>query len=143
MIETFNRLPNLELTIVGFGPMEAQLKSFAKNNTTFLGAVDNQKLPSLYQSHDVFVLPSISEPWGMVVEEALNNGLPIITSDRVGCANDLVGEKHGIIFSLNVSGALEKAICEICEHKTYYKFLKNISKLNFKAIGENQVSLYL
>jgi hypothetical protein len=40
--------------------------------------MDNGLLPNIYQKNDVFILPSIGEPWGLVVEEALNNGLPVI-----------------------------------------------------------------
>jgi glycosyltransferase involved in cell wall biosynthesis len=48
---------------------------------------------------DVFVLPSAFEPWGLVVNEALCFGLPVITSDKVGATGDLVQEGiNGFIY---------------------------------------------
>ena len=67
--------------MVGFGRIEAQLKAAAGKNIKFIGAVDNKDLPAVYRANDVFVLPSVSETWGLVVEEALNNGLPVLLSD--------------------------------------------------------------
>jgi glycosyltransferase involved in cell wall biosynthesis len=46
-----------------------------------------------YNCADIGVVPSIFEPWGLVVNEAMAVGLPVIASDRVGCVDDLV--KHG------------------------------------------------
>ena len=84
LIEVFNHLSYLELDLVGFGEQEAELKAMAGENIKFLGAINNKELWKLYREVDVFVLPSKSEPWGLVVEEALNNGTPVIVSDKVG-----------------------------------------------------------
>jgi glycosyltransferase involved in cell wall biosynthesis len=64
---------------------------------------------------DVFVLPSKEEPWGMVVAEAMCFGLPVITSDRVGAAMDLVKDGYnGFIFpagnSKELANCIEKLI---------------------------------
>lgn len=54
------------------------------------GFVNQAELPSYYQAADLLVLPSESEPWGLVVNEAMAAGVLPIVSDRVGCAPDLV-----------------------------------------------------
>ena len=51
-------------------------------------------MPQVYAASDVFVLPSVDEPWGLAVNEAMCAGLPIVLSEEVGCARDLV--KHGV-----------------------------------------------
>ena len=99
LIEIFNMLPELTLNIVGFGPQDIFLKSIAKKNIVFHGAIPNSELYKIYLQNDVFILPSISEPWGMVIEEAFNSGLPVIVSDRVGCAEEIVNSSNGIIES--------------------------------------------
>jgi len=55
-----------------------------------LGFRNQAELPRLYAMGDVFVLPSEDEPWGLVINEAMCSGLPIVASERVGAAADLV-----------------------------------------------------
>ena len=43
----------------------------------------------MYAEYDILILPSLSEPWGLVVEEALYYGMPVIISDRVGCRSEV------------------------------------------------------
>lgn len=142
LIEAFNILSDKQLTLVGYGPQEDELKSISARNITFIGAVANKDLPQIYQQHDVFVLASISEPWGLVVEEALNNGLPVIVSDRVGCAAEIVTDEHGIIFQHDSIQELTSAIQQISRPEEYNRFAKAISKLDFGAIAQRQEDAY-
>jgi len=142
LIETFNQLPDLNLTIAGFGPQELFLKSIANQNIVFLGPVLNLELYKLYQQNDVFILPSISEPWGLVVEEAFNNGLPVIVSDKVGCAEEIVNDSNGIIFKLSDPDGLRNAIQRM-QKIEYYNLLRlNISKMDFDKKIDNEVACY-
>lgn len=143
LIETFNQLPDLKLDIVGFGPQENLLKSIASENIHFLGAISNSELHKIYRANDVFILPSTSEPWGLVVEEALNNGLPVIVSDHVGCASEIVNKTNGIVFQLSDPEGLKKAILQILDISYYNNLRLNISKLDFEAIAKQQVNCYL
>ncbi len=144
LVYTFNQLPDLQLNIVGFGSLEKKLKSIAKNNTIFHGAIDNKELSNYYQSNDVFILPSKSEPWGLVVEEALNNGLPVIVSNKVGCSSEIIIEdKNGIIFQLDEIDGLRKAILKMTDISYYNSLRKNISTMNFEFIAKEQTNCYL
>lgn len=144
LIRTFNELPHLTLSIIGFGPQENELKQIASDNIKFYGAVPNAELINYYRQNDVFVLPSTSEPWGLVVEEALNNGLPVIISSNVGCADEVVKEDYnGIIFDLNDRDGLSKAIVKITDLDYYNKLRQNISNMDFEKIAEEQVACYL
>lgn len=143
LISTFNKLPNEELYIVGFGEQEKELKELANDNCHFLGAVSNKDLYRIYQSMDVFILPSISEAWGLVVEEALNNGLPVIVSDKVGCADDLVNNSNGLVFKYDSESSLIQAIEKMKDIDYYNQLRKNISKLDFGKIEREQVRCYL
>lgn len=143
LIEVFNTLPDLNLTIVGFGPLERELKQIAHSNICFTGAIDNKNLASVYQKNDVFILPSTSEPWGLVVEEALNNGLPVIVSNRVGCAEELVNESVGLIFPLEKPDGLKNSILRMTDVTYYNSLRRNISNMDFSKIAEEQVRCYL
>lgn len=81
------------LLIVGDGPLRDEAKGLAERlgvDVCFLGFLPPSRLPEAYVAADVFVLPSGGETWGLVINEALAFGLPVVVSDRVGCAADLV-----------------------------------------------------
>lgn len=143
LIHVFNKKPNLNLTIVGFGILEDELKAIANENISFTGAIDNKKLPAYYQQADVFILPSKNEPWGLVVEEALNNGTPVIVSDRVGCRKDLVDDNTGLVFHYDSEQSLSAAIDTICDVATYNKLRKGVSCLDFKDRTNRQIGSFL
>lgn len=143
LIKSFGKRKDLILNIVGFGEQEDYLKSIAGENVNFLGAVDNKKLPQIYQENDVFVLPSRVEPWGLVVEEALNNGLPVLISDRVGCGPEIVDNSNGLVFRCDSIDDLLGKIDDITDLSRYNQLRENISKLNFAKIERQQVESYL
>lgn len=144
IINIFNNLPNLELNIVGYGPQENILKSISNKNIIYHGAINNKELTSYYQKCDVFILPSIKEPWGLVVEEALNNGLPVLLSNKVGCAEEILIEgKNGYSFVYNSKESLLEKVNLICNIDNYNQLRKNISKLDFEKVANYQVNCYL
>jgi glycosyltransferase involved in cell wall biosynthesis len=84
------------LVFVGDGPLRADMERFIVEQQLIgihlLGFRNQTELPACYAMADVLVLPSSSEPWGLVVNEAMCFGLPIIASDQVGAAVDLIQE---------------------------------------------------
>ena len=83
------------LLLAGEGPMRAEIEATTKHlgipGVRLLGFVNQTALPAAYTAADLFVLPSaLHETWGLVVNEAMNFGLPVVASDKVGCAEDLV-----------------------------------------------------
>lgn len=141
LIERFNE-NGKPLTIVGKGELEERLKAMAKENITFAGFVENNKLPEVYKAHDIFILPSRTETWGLVVEEAIYWGLPVITSDRVGCSNEMVIEpKTGVTFELDNIDSFNNAINEIeCNYKQYRD---NALAFDFEERDKKQILCFL
>jgi glycosyltransferase involved in cell wall biosynthesis len=82
------------LLIVGDGEervaLEDRSKQAAPGNIRFLGFRNQTELPRLYDLCNVFVLVSVHEPWGLVINEVMNAGRPVIVSDQVGCHKNLV-----------------------------------------------------
>lgn len=96
-----SQVDDASLLIAGDGPLRTELEREASQTkgVRFTGAYDPSTLTELLVAADVFVLPSVYEPWGVVVMEALAAGLPVIVSDRVGSSRDLViQEETGWIF---------------------------------------------
>ncbi len=93
-----------QLKIVGGGPQKEELQNSVSTNDTIVlqDWLTYAELPDLYASADCFILPSLFEPWGLVVNEAMSAGLPIILSDEIGGLPDLLNEgKNGWMFHLS------------------------------------------
>jgi len=82
------------LVFVGEGPMRRELEDLARSISPgavrFAGFVQREQLPIYYGLAETFVFPTHTDPWGLVVNEAMSCGLPVICSDAAGCAADLV-----------------------------------------------------
>jgi glycosyltransferase involved in cell wall biosynthesis len=88
-------VPQAVLVFAGDGPLRPMLEAEASalgisSRLRFLGFVNQTQLPSIYTAADAFVLPSEYDAFGVVVNEAMLCGCPVITSDRVGAARDLL-----------------------------------------------------
>ncbi len=82
------------LVFLGDGEFRPSLEVLARrlglHRVCFLGFRNQKELSGYYHAADLLVLPSHSETWGLVVNEALHHGVPCVVSERVGCAPDLV-----------------------------------------------------
>ena len=88
---------SIALVICGDGMVRKELQELAKDIgiSSFVywpGFIQYDRLPDYYALADFFIAPSTVEPWGLVVNEAMTCGLPVIVSKRCGCAYDLVEE---------------------------------------------------
>lgn len=96
LIEAFqaSRLTNTwQLRLVGGGPLKQELeKSIHTPNIKLDNWLSYDQLPTMYAEASFFILPSRFEPWGLVVNEAMAAGLPVILSDAVGALPDLLNE---------------------------------------------------
>jgi glycosyltransferase involved in cell wall biosynthesis len=113
--ETLSKHTEATLLYVGDGPLRSALESYVKiaglKNVYFVGFKNQTELPSFYALADIFVLPSSLEPWGLVVNEVMIAGKPIIVSDHVGCGPDLVQDSvNGFIVPVGDIAALAERL---------------------------------
>jgi len=106
LLEAYAQLdePKPYLLYVGDGELADSLKLRATelglNDVRFLGFQNQSQLPKYYALADIFVLTSINETWGLVVNEAMNAGCAIIVTDSVGSSKDLVKDQiNGVVLS--------------------------------------------
>ena len=108
---------NIVLVVVGSGELEDILRTQALEyevNVLFLGFKNQSELPEIYAGCDIFVFPATLESWGLVVNEAMAAGMPVIVSDDVGAASDLVRDRStGIVFPAKDIGRLTAAIDDL------------------------------
>lgn len=107
--------PELELLLAGSGPLEGELLERIENRSiprvTFTGYVEHDRLPELYSRADIFCLPSREEVWGLVVNEAIASGLPVVVSDVCGAARDLIIDgETGFTFEAQNCGDLTEKL---------------------------------
>jgi glycosyltransferase involved in cell wall biosynthesis len=139
------------LVILGDGPLRGELKrqvaeAGLQNYVLMPGFKQYDELPVYYGLASVFVHASTTEQWGLVVNEAMASGLPVLVSSRCGCAQDLVHEGvNGFTFDpynveqlaelmLKVSAsscplsALGSASCEIISHWGLDRFANGLQQ---------------
>ncbi len=117
---------DLALLVVGDGAGRKTFEQLAESkglwDAHFLGFRSQEELPEIYAAADLFVLPSLSEPWGVVVNEAMASGLPIVASDQVGAAADLVEDgQNGRVVAAGSADALAEAILDVFSNETRRK----------------------
>lgn len=103
------------LVFVGAGELreslEAEAARLGLDHVRFLGFKGQRELPAFFDLADIFVLPSSREPWGLVVNEAMNGGTAVIVTDKVGCAPDLVKDGvNGLVVTSGDTDALAAAL---------------------------------
>ncbi|NHN58554.1 MULTISPECIES: glycosyltransferase family 4 protein [Halorussus] len=103
------------LMIAGSGPIEESLHVQAENipDVSFLGYVSGNEKARCYKQADLFVLPTKHDPWGLVVNEAMHFGLPIIVTEAAGSKHLIQKENNGIIIEPRNSSDLHQAIQQL------------------------------
>ena len=119
LLEAFDRLlhKGLEANLLLVGreaelpEMLQQLPEKTRSQIEYAGFQAPENLPGFFRRADLFVLPSRYDGWGVVVNQAVGAGLPIICSDAVGAAKDLVTpKKNGLIFPAGDVDALTQSL---------------------------------
>jgi glycosyltransferase involved in cell wall biosynthesis len=112
--------PDAILLIAGTGPLEGKIRTQVESynldeeRVRMLGYLSQSELPELYAISDVFVLPSHYDAFGAVVLEAMASGLPVVVTEGVGAAKDLVVDgESGRVVPVGGVDQLARAIAEI------------------------------
>ncbi len=112
------RDPTIVLVLAGAGALQAEIDAIAKAEPSrfrVLPFQNQSRMPVVYRLGDVFVLPSShAESWGLAVNEALACGTPVIVSDRVGCAADVIDPACGRIFAWNDWSEFQSHVEALC-----------------------------
>lgn len=109
--------PRAVLVMVGGGELQTEIDAIAARDPgrfRVLPFQNQTRMPTVYRLGDVFILPSeYNETWGLAINEALSCGRPVVVSNRVGCAADVVDPKCGRVFPWNDLSMMTKLLEEI------------------------------
>ncbi len=108
----------VSLLLVGDGPEESRLRQRCRNeglaNVVFAGFQQKPQLPRMYAAADAFVFPTLGDPYGLVLDEAMAASLPVISTSAAGEIGDRVEQgANGFIVPPESSGALAAAMTEL------------------------------
>lgn len=127
LLDSFRRLKELDsrwgLIMIGSGPQRREIENYIGEHklkdVVIPGFKQKNDIPVFFGMSDVFVLPSISEPWGIVVNEAMAAGLPVLVSKKCGCYPDIVIDgENGFSFDPYDKNELFRLMCEMADGKT-------------------------
>lgn len=109
--------PGIVTVLVGGGELDAEVRSVAAADAARFRVVPFQnqgRMPVVYRLGDAFVLPSAyGETWGLAVNEAMACARPVIVSDHVGCAADVVDDSCGRVFTSGDFSGMIRAVLEM------------------------------
>ena len=122
MTLVINKIPNVTFVVAGSGPHMNQLKSLVdtfdlQEKVKFTGHIDTDALSAFYKSADLTVVPSLYEPFGMVVLESMAMGTPTIVADTGGLSEIVVHEETGLKFEPGDPESLADAMLRILTDK--------------------------
>jgi glycosyltransferase involved in cell wall biosynthesis len=130
LLKAWSRLPaaiagNCLLRIAGCGllrkDLEKQVRKAGLINVEFVGFVDYEHLPCLYGTAGVFILPSLEDTWGFVVNEAMASGLPVLCS-KYAHAREMVNEgENGYLFDPLLIDDITLKINTLYERRSEWK----------------------
>lgn len=110
LCEAFERLEGAHLTIVGSGPLEAELRAkFAGPRIEFAGRLPDADLFARYHASDGFVFASLYEGMPTVILEAMSCGLPVIATD-IGAVREMVDAENGYVVAPQSASQIADAV---------------------------------
>ena len=99
------------LLIAGTGPLQKYLRDkYSEKKIIFLGYVPEDEKPFLYKESDALVLPTLRDSWGLVVNEALYYGTPVVVTTAAGASMIIENGKTGLIVDAQSPEELKKAL---------------------------------
>lgn len=111
-----SQIPEWSFVLYGNGELKEELLGYKNSQIEINDFVEPQKLADVMKSSSVFCLPSIHEPWGLVIHEASSSGLPLLVSNNIGaCTSFFKNDINGFSFNINDDSSIKTAILKICQ----------------------------
>jgi glycosyltransferase involved in cell wall biosynthesis len=144
MAPLWDKFPRVQLSVVGTGPEQASIAAKAKHHNAsdrvkFEGVLPSSQMQERLARACALILPSRWDGWGLVVNEALAAGIPVIVSDRCGAADLIVHGVNGYVFPSENVERLRACLCELLtaeHHSMRAAALKTASALTIPRVSD-------
>ena len=150
MLETFKKVKGdlksnqWGLILVGGGILEERLKKYVEKekikDVFFIPFKQKDELPKYYAISDVLLLPSLREPWGIVVNEAMASGLIPVISERCGARDLIINNENGFLFDPTQKEELISVMKKVISAGKNINFIKKINKRKIDRINSEYAS---
>jgi len=151
LIKAAKNIPeNYGVYIVGGQPAEEYIslkEELGLSNIHFVGFKLKEELKKYYKAADLFVLPTRKDIWGLVINEAMSMGLPVITTDRCVSGLELVENGvNGYIISVDDEKSLAEKINYIVSENLSLQYgkksLEKVSKYTFEEMANTHIECF-
>ncbi len=135
--KVLTKFPDVHFVMAGSGDMLPKMVKLVATlrmsaHFHFTGFLTNSKVNQIWSMSDVYVMPSVSEPFGITPLEAMMAGVPVIISNQSGVAEVV---QHAIKIDFWDTDALANAICNLLAHKSLINTIKTKSEIEIKKIN--------
>ena len=144
----FADYPQLRLSLVGHGEQEAMLRQWAAERQLterirIEGVIPAGQIPARLQQAHLFILPSRWDGWGLVVNEALAVGVPVVVSNACGAADVIVSGRNGFIFASQNVADLHRCLSQFLTQPTTWPALQANAQQTGQTLSAETAAPYL
>lgn len=140
---------NVQLLIIGGGPLKKDYLECIKQrnikNIYILDYLDHSKILEYYKASDYFILPTLEDIWGLVINEAMAYGLPVITTDKCIAGLELLKKSNGGIIVKSASSLeLQNGIKEILKKNYNEMSLSNLNCIRdytYESVAQSHIQV--
>jgi glycosyltransferase involved in cell wall biosynthesis len=145
LVVAMRSCPEVNLVIAGAGPLRRELEQSTRHdaNIRIIGPVERQHLSHLFAEADALILPSLSETWGLVCEEAAHFGLPLLVSERAGASEYFTKDnEYGLSFEPTPDG-IARAIQSLQDTGTYERLRNNVAGFDLEQKNAHYLEAFM
>lgn len=137
-------VPELKVLLLGSGPLKEEFLGKLNEygiDYDYPGFISQEELPGYYSSSKLFLFTTITDAWGIVANEAMASGMPVLVTPYAGVVNDLVLDgENGFILDTKAELWAERAVELLSDSERYKSFSEkareSVKEFNFQAAAE-------
>ena len=146
LLRAWSQLPTCiragwELVFIGSGPLKSLIDTWDDPSVRSIGSVSPEHMVDWYTAADLHIFASLGDPWGLVVNEAMQCGTPTLCSVRAGCADDLVHDRcNGLLFDpMAPTDRVARSLIQALSHPCLEQ-LGSAAKLDIARVTPNSMA---